>query len=72
MNGPAWPDAHPWNTLVFAIAAVIFVLLNRKAMLTREGAVTEVLMPDEEGRSDGHVVGASRIPIGRAPDRMEV
>jgi membrane protease YdiL (CAAX protease family) len=72
MNGPAWPDAQPWDTLVFAIAAVVIVLLNRKAMLTRDGAVTEVLMPGEEGSSDAHVDRASRVPIGRAPDRMEV
>jgi uncharacterized protein len=48
MNGPAWPDAQPWDTLVLGIAAAVIVLLNRKAMLTREGAVTEVLMPREE------------------------
>ncbi|NYT02943.1 MAG: CPBP family intramembrane metalloprotease [Methanosarcinales archaeon] len=45
MNGPAWPDAQPWDTMVFALAAVVIVLLNRRTMLTGEGAVTEVLMP---------------------------
>jgi uncharacterized protein len=29
MNGPAWPDAQPWQNYVFAIAAVVVVLLNR-------------------------------------------
>jgi hypothetical protein len=48
MNGPAWPDAQPWENYVFAIAAVAVVLLNRKAMLTRDQAVTEVLYPGEE------------------------
>lgn len=48
MNGPAWPDAQPWDTLVFAIVAVIVVLLNRRTMFTRAGAVTEVLMPREK------------------------
>jgi uncharacterized protein len=48
LNGPAWPDAQPWDTLVFGIAAVVIVVLNRKRMLTREGAVTEVLMPGKE------------------------
>jgi uncharacterized protein len=48
MNGPAWPDAQPWDTLVFVIVAAVIVVVNRKAMLTREGAVTEVLMPGEE------------------------
>lgn len=51
LNGPAWPDAQPWDTLVFGIAAVVTVLLNRKTMLTRNGAVTEVLMPGKGGRS---------------------
>jgi uncharacterized protein len=52
MNGPAWPDAQPWDMLVFGIAAALIVLLNRKAMLSRNGAVTEVLMPGEEGGPD--------------------
>jgi len=47
MNGPAWPDAQPWDTLVFALVAVVIVLLNRRSMLTGEGAVTGVLMPGE-------------------------
>lgn len=45
MNNPIWPDAQPWDTLVFAIAAVIVVVTSRRTMLTREGAVTDVLAP---------------------------
>lgn len=52
MNGPAWPDAQPWDTLVFAIAAAVIVMLNRKTMLTREGAATDILMPGDEHRLD--------------------
>ncbi len=51
MNGPAWPDAQPWENYVFAGAAVVVVLLNRKAMLRRGQAVTQVLMPGEEASS---------------------
>jgi membrane protease YdiL (CAAX protease family) len=47
MNGPAWPDAQPWDTLVFAFVAVVIVLLNRRTMFTRAGAITEVLMPEQ-------------------------
>jgi hypothetical protein len=47
---PLWPEGQPWQNLVFVIAAVVIVVLNRKAMLTREGAVTGVLMPKEESR----------------------
>ena len=40
---------------MFAIAAVAVVLLNRKAMLTRDEAVTEVLYSgDEPGPDDTH------------------
>ena len=63
MNGPSWPDAQPWDTLVFVIAAVVIVLLNRKTMLTHEGAVTEVLMPGEEGGFGGR----TRLPTEPAP-----
>jgi len=52
VNGPAWPDAQPWDTLVYVLAAVLIVVLNRKTMLTRDGAVTEVLMPGDEGNPD--------------------
>jgi hypothetical protein len=57
MNGPAWSDAQPWDMLVFAIAAVIVVLLNRRTMFTRAGAVTEVLMPTAEA-----IPTVARIP----------
>ena len=43
MNGPAWPDAQPWDSLVFAVAAVIIVLLNRRKMLSGDGAATDVI-----------------------------
>jgi uncharacterized protein len=63
MNGPAWPDAQPWDTLVFGIAAIAIVLLNRQAMLSRHGAVTEVLMPgDEHGRDEAPSRGAAPGP----------
>jgi CAAX protease family protein len=52
MNGPAWPDAQPWENYLFAVAAVVIVVLNRRTMLTRDWAVTEVLMPGEEGSPD--------------------
>jgi membrane protease YdiL (CAAX protease family) len=52
MNGPAWPDAQPWDTLVFVMVAAVVVLLNRRAMLTRDDAATDVLMPGEEGSPD--------------------
>jgi hypothetical protein len=38
----------PWVTYIFAIVAVIVVLLNREAMLSHTGAVTSVLFPGTE------------------------
>jgi len=49
INNPIWPDAQPWDTILFSITAIIIVLLYRKNMLTRKDGVTEVLMPGEEG-----------------------
>jgi uncharacterized protein len=46
INGPAWPDAQPWENYLFALVAIVVVILNRKAMLTRDNAVTDVLMHD--------------------------
>jgi uncharacterized protein len=51
VNGPAWPDAQPWDTLVFGIVAAVVVLLNGRTMSTRDEAVTEILMPGEEAGS---------------------
>jgi membrane protease YdiL (CAAX protease family) len=47
MMNPLMPDAQPWDTLVWVIVAAVIVVMNRKAMLSREGAVTEVFMPGE-------------------------
>jgi uncharacterized protein len=63
MNGPGWPDAQPWENYVFAIAAVAVVLLNRNAMLTRDQAVTEVLMPEEERTHGDTLVAAAGAAV---------
>jgi hypothetical protein len=47
MNNPAWPEAQPRENYLFALAAVAVVLVHRKAMLTRDQAVTEVLPEDD-------------------------
>lgn len=53
MNNPIWPDAQPWDSLVFALMAIVVVVLNRKAMFSRDSAVTDVLMPGDEERIVG-------------------
>ncbi len=49
INNPIWPDAQPYDTLVFVVAAVLVVWLNRKTMFGRTSAVTEVI-PQPVGR----------------------
>lgn len=42
---PLWPDAQPWDTWILVAAAVIVVVWDRDAMLTRRNAVTDVWTP---------------------------
>ena len=42
-NNPLWPDAQPYDTLFFVAVALIVVVVNRRAMFIREGAVTAVI-----------------------------
>ena len=51
VNNPLWPDAQPYDTYFFVGVAVLVVWINRRAMLTRHGAVTEVFAPDMQARS---------------------
>ncbi|MFO7667217.1 MAG: CPBP family intramembrane glutamic endopeptidase [Desulfobacterales bacterium] len=60
LNNPVWPDAQPYDTFLFVAAAVLVVWFNRKAMFTKEGAVTEVIpqagnlmMPCDPGSGTG-------------------
>ena len=48
MMNPIFPDAQPWDNLLFAIAAVVIVILNRRTMFKKGSGVTEVLMPERE------------------------
>ena len=65
MNGPAWPDAQPWENYLFAAVAVAVVLLHRWAMLSRAGAVTYVLLPEDADHPDA-ARGAATAPRGVA------
>lgn len=47
---PLFPDAQPWDTLAYVAAAVAIVALNRTKMFSRDGAVTEIVMPANEDR----------------------
>ena len=43
LNNPIWPDAQPWDSVVFGVIAVAVVVLNRRAMFSREGGATRIL-----------------------------
>ena len=43
LNNPIYPDAQPYDTIAITVAAVVVVLLNRKTMFSRDGAITEVV-----------------------------
>jgi len=51
MMNPIIPDAQPWENLLFAIAAVVIVVFNRRTMFKKGAGVTKVLMPEQEGES---------------------
>ncbi len=42
---PLWPDAQPYDSWLFVLVAAVVVGLNRDAMFSRHGAVTEVIPP---------------------------
>jgi membrane protease YdiL (CAAX protease family) len=46
MMNPIFPDAQPWDILLFVIVAVLVVWLNRRRMFQRQAGITEVLMPE--------------------------
>ena len=45
MMNPLFPDAQPWDILIYIVVAVIVVWLNRRQMFQRGSGVTDVLMP---------------------------
>jgi uncharacterized protein len=46
VNGPAWPDAQPWDSLIFAGLAAVIVVLNRQHYFDQRAGATEILAPD--------------------------
>jgi len=65
MNNPVWPDAQPWDSVLFAVVAVIVVVINRKTMFARGAGVTEVLAP-RAGASERpvHTLGDEELQTG--------
>ncbi|MGD8585371.1 MAG: CPBP family glutamic-type intramembrane protease [Chloroflexota bacterium] len=47
LMNPIFPDAQPYDNLMWVAIAVIVVWLNRRKMFRKEAGITEVLMPEE-------------------------
>lgn len=43
MNGPAWPDAQPWDMVGFVLVALVVALVHRRALLDKDSGATSVL-----------------------------
>lgn len=68
MNNPIWPDAQPYDSLIFAGLAVLAVVINRRAMFSRGAGVTTVLRPGDEEALTGTRASVEResAPTGVA------
>jgi membrane protease YdiL (CAAX protease family) len=51
MMNPIIPDAQPWENLLFALAAVVIVVLTRRTIFKKGAGVTEVLMPEPDSET---------------------
>jgi membrane protease YdiL (CAAX protease family) len=73
MMNPIFPDAQPWDNIMFVIAAVIVVWLNRRKMFQREAGVTDVLMPEDRGvRSERKYEGIVSPEAGDAAQSADL
>jgi hypothetical protein len=45
MMNPIFPDAQPWDNLLWVAFAIVVVWLNRGTMFQRGTGATDVLMP---------------------------
>jgi hypothetical protein len=66
MNGPAWPDAQPWDMVGFVLVALVVVWANRHTMLGTARGSTDVLLTPEPG--PGSDQPQRREKSGHAPE----
>lgn len=69
MNGPAWPDAQPWDMVGFVLVALAVAWFHRRALLDRATGATAVVLParsspvvDEVAASDARATGTGATP----------
>ena len=71
MNGPAWPDAQPWDMLGFVLVAVIVTWVNRNTMLHRGGGATAVLADEATAEPSARGPAPSRLHVLPAASRFD-
>ena len=62
---PLWPDAQPYDTIPFVVAAIVVVWVNRASMLRKGGGITEIVPAvkvEERANTD-----ADRGPVSPRP-----
>lgn len=62
MMNPIFPDAQPWDNLLWVAVAVVVVWLNRRTMFRRGEGVTEILMSENAGAEIGRESGQA-LPL---------
>ena len=63
MMNPAFPDAQPWDILLFVIAAIIVIWVNRGKMFQHGEGVTDVLMPEKSSDLTPKVDDMAKNPL---------
>ena len=63
MMNPIFPDAQPWDILLFVITAIIVVWLNRGTMFQRGAGITDVLMPETNSDHTAEVDDMVKLPL---------
>ena len=48
INNPIWPNAQPWDSILFIITAVVVVLIYREKMIKGKDIVTGIFMPGDK------------------------
>lgn len=64
VNNPLWPDAQPYDTIPFVLAALAVIWLNRDSMLRRDGGVTTIVPAADADDREGVAAerGAVSLP----------
>jgi membrane protease YdiL (CAAX protease family) len=63
LNNPLWPDAQPYDTIPFIVAAIVIVWLNRESMLRKDGGRTQILPASDANEQEVLEVGRGSVSV---------